>query len=101
MVARDGIEPPTPAFSGLRSANELASREAHIPHIWAPKAAQMTLVRLIGRGANGSNRANRCDISKILSLGSTEHRIFSFSSSVEPRGSPGCVAALSPNSLQK
>jgi len=21
MVARDGVEPPTPAFSGLRSAN--------------------------------------------------------------------------------
>ena len=27
MVARDGIEPPTPAFSGLRSTTELPDQE--------------------------------------------------------------------------
>ena len=36
MVARDGIEPPTPAFSGPRSTTELPGLRAHD----TPKAAE-------------------------------------------------------------
>jgi len=45
LVAREGVEPPTPAFSGLRSANEIASREAHIPHTWYSGGAKLMLGR--------------------------------------------------------
>ncbi len=40
MVARDGIEPPTPAFSGLRSTAELPGRI--VGHVFA-KTHQQTL----------------------------------------------------------
>ena len=32
LVARDGIEPPTPAFSGLRSTRPLARQEMAVDH---------------------------------------------------------------------
>jgi len=50
MVASDGVEPPTPAFSGLRSAlgdvQKLGHRFCTSLH---EKRLQITIIALIGR----------------------------------------------------
>jgi hypothetical protein len=35
-VARDGVEPPTPAFSGLRSTNVMLLTQLHITASFLP-----------------------------------------------------------------
>ena len=37
MVARDGVEPPTPAFSGLRSRATTCLNQKHLSPIFPPK----------------------------------------------------------------
>src|SRR5215469_2746041 len=54
MVARDGIEPPTPAFSGPRSTTELSGlgNQAKTPHSGIAKNARAYVCRIsLFRGA--------------------------------------------------
>ena len=56
MVARDGIEPPTPAFSGLRSTNQ------SLPRFWvvaflAPSFASSNDIPIVARHTSGTLKA--------------------------------------------
>ena len=46
MVARDGIEPPTPAFSGLLT--DTAKRFGIMANTWATRTYENRVVGLIG-----------------------------------------------------